>query len=111
MRIPAWISASDNYKRIKVDGLTDQVFPIHSDARELPFAEEFFDAIVCVDAYIYFGTDDLYLDYLNRRSWRAVKTSPPTRLTKANPINVSNTGIQSTGHDRKSTMSRTGSTA
>jgi cyclopropane fatty-acyl-phospholipid synthase-like methyltransferase len=61
-----WINASDNYKRIKADGLTDRVFPIHSDARELPFAEEFFDVIVCVDAYIYFGTDDLYLDYLHR---------------------------------------------
>jgi len=61
-----WINASDNYNRIKTDGLTDRVFPIHSDARELPFAKEFFDAIVCVDAYIYFGTDDLYLDYLCR---------------------------------------------
>lgn len=60
-----WIKASDNYKRIKADGLTNQVFPIHADARELPFAEEFFDAILCIDAYIYFGTDDLYLDYLH----------------------------------------------
>jgi len=57
-----WIKASDNYKRIKADGLSDQVFPIHADARELPFAEEFFDAIICVDAYIYFGTDDLYTE-------------------------------------------------
>jgi len=30
----------------------------------LPFAEDFFDATVCVDSYIYFGTDDLYLNYL-----------------------------------------------
>lgn len=59
-----WISASDNYKRIKEEGLADSIFPIHSDARTLPYAESFFDAIVCVDAYIYFGTDDLYLDYL-----------------------------------------------
>lgn len=61
-----WISATDNYARIKADGLSDQVFPIHADARALPFAEEFFDAILCIDAYIYFGTDDLYLDYLQR---------------------------------------------
>ncbi len=59
-----WISASDNYERIKDEGLTDSIFPIHSDARNLPYAESFFDAIICVDAYIYFGTDDLYLDYL-----------------------------------------------
>lgn len=59
-----WISASDNYKRIKEEGLADSIFPIHSDARTLPYADSFFDAIICVDAYIYFGTDDLYLDYL-----------------------------------------------
>ena len=46
--------------------MLDTVFPIHADALDLPFAEEFFDAIVCVDAYIYFGTDDLYLDYLHK---------------------------------------------
>lgn len=59
-----WISATDNRKRIDEAGLTDSIFPIHTDARSLPYADEFFDAIVCVDAYIYFGTDDLYLDYL-----------------------------------------------
>jgi SAM-dependent methyltransferase len=40
------------------------VFPIHADARQLPFAGEFFDAVLCIDAYNYFGTDDLYLNYL-----------------------------------------------
>jgi SAM-dependent methyltransferase len=61
-----WISATDNLQRIQRAGLSDQVFPIHADARDLPYAEAFFDAIVCVDAYIYFGTDDLYLDYLHK---------------------------------------------
>jgi len=59
-----WISASENIQRIRDAGLEDGVFPLHSDARALPFAEEFFDAIVCVDAFPYFGTDDLYLNYL-----------------------------------------------
>ncbi len=40
------------------------VFPLHADARSLPFAGEFFDAIVCIDSFPYFGTDDLYLNYL-----------------------------------------------
>jgi len=31
-----------------------------------PFAPDFFDAIVCVDSICYFGTDDLYLNYLAR---------------------------------------------
>lgn len=61
-----WIPASENRRRIEEAGVSDQVFPLHADARDLPYAEEFFDAIVCVDAYIYFGTDDLYLDYLHR---------------------------------------------
>jgi len=37
---------------------------LHCDARALPFAQGFFDAIVCLDAFFYFGTDDLYLNYL-----------------------------------------------
>ena len=43
-------------------GVDDGVFPIHADARSLPFAAEFFDAIICVDAFPYCGgTDVLYL--------------------------------------------------
>jgi len=61
-----WIGADDNRKRIEESGLDKRVFPIHADARSLPYAHEHFDAIVCVDAYIYFGTDDLYLDYLHK---------------------------------------------
>jgi len=59
-----WFSASENIQRIRDAGVEDGVFPLHSDARSLPFAAEFFDAIVCVDAFPYFGTDDLYLNYL-----------------------------------------------
>ena len=61
-----WFSASENIQRIRDAGVEDGVFPIHADARSLPFAEEFFDAIVCIDSFIYFGTDDLYLSYLAR---------------------------------------------
>ena len=56
-----WIDASDNFGRICAAGVEDKVFPIHAEAHSLPFADEFFDAMVCVDAYQYFGTDDLYL--------------------------------------------------
>jgi len=59
-----WFSASENIRRIRDAGVEDAVFPIHADARSLPFAENFFDAIVCVDSFPYFGTDDLYLNYL-----------------------------------------------
>jgi SAM-dependent methyltransferase len=59
-----WISASENIQRIQDAGVRNGVFPLHADARSLPFASEFFDAIVCIDAFNYFGTDDLYLNYL-----------------------------------------------
>ncbi len=57
-----WIDASENFHRIREAGVEDRVFPIHAEAHALPFADGFFDAIVSVDAYHYFGTDDLYLE-------------------------------------------------
>ena len=56
-----WISASDNWQRIRQAGMEDRVLPVHAEAHALPFAENFFDAAVSMDAYHYFGTDDLYL--------------------------------------------------
>lgn len=61
-----WIDVTDNLKRVREAKVSDLVFPIHADAHDLPFAKEFFDIILCVDAYIYFGTDDLYLNYLHK---------------------------------------------
>jgi SAM-dependent methyltransferase len=53
-----------NQQRICAAKVQDLVVPIHAEAHQLPFAAEFFDAIVSVDAYQYFGTDDLYLGYI-----------------------------------------------
>ncbi len=61
-----WFSVSENLQRIRDAGMEDGVFPIHADARALPFANEFFDAIISIDSFIYYGTDDLYLSYLAR---------------------------------------------
>src|SRR5262245_53309153 len=44
-----WISASENVRRIRDAGVEGGVFPLRADARSLPFAPDFFDAIVCVD--------------------------------------------------------------
>lgn len=38
-------------------GMEEQIFPIYADANALPFAEGFFDAVISVDAYHYFGTE------------------------------------------------------
>lgn len=59
-----WFSAAENIQRIRDAGVEDGVFPFHVDARSLPFAPAFFDAIVCIDSFVYFGTDALYLNYL-----------------------------------------------
>jgi SAM-dependent methyltransferase len=61
-----WFSAEENLQRIQDSGVADGVFPIHADARSLPFAPGFFDAIISIDSFTYYGTDDLYLNYLAR---------------------------------------------
>lgn len=56
-----WFSPSEVWQRVQDAGAADGVFPLHADARSLPFAAEFFDAVIAVDSYMYFGTDDLFL--------------------------------------------------
>jgi SAM-dependent methyltransferase len=61
-----WFSASENMRRIRDAGVDCHVFPIHANARSLPFAVESFDVILSIDSFVYYGTDDLYLNYLAR---------------------------------------------
>ena len=59
-----WVTATENKRLFDAMGLsTEQIIPIHAEAHDLPYAEEFFDAVVCVDSYHYFGRDE---DYLGR---------------------------------------------
>jgi cyclopropane fatty-acyl-phospholipid synthase-like methyltransferase len=65
-----WVSPSENYERIRDADLLaaapngGRVVPLRADAHKLPYAAEFFDVITAHDCYSYFGTDDLYLNYL-----------------------------------------------
>ena len=77
-----WCNASDNASRIRDAGLETRVFPLHADARSLPFAADFFDAIVSIDSYFYYGTDDHYLNYLAR----FVKPDGPIAIAQAGLI-------------------------
>jgi SAM-dependent methyltransferase len=61
-----WINPSENHQRIRDAGVEDGVFPLHVDARTLPFAADFFDAVVSIDSFMYYGTDDMYLNYIAR---------------------------------------------
>jgi SAM-dependent methyltransferase len=61
-----WFSAAENAQRIADAQAGDAVFPVQANARALPFAAGFFDAIVSIDSFPYYGTDDLYLNSLAR---------------------------------------------
>src|SRR4051794_16218848 len=37
-----WIGAAENIRRIRDAGVEDGVYPLHADARSLPFAPDFF---------------------------------------------------------------------
>ena len=57
-----WSDPSDNMRFFESVGLTNrQAVPLKADATALPFAAEFFDAVVSVDSYSYFGRDPDYL--------------------------------------------------
>lgn len=58
--VDLWISATDNYARFKELGLDSLIVPINCDANNLPFAEDYFDAVISVDSYHYFGNNDTY---------------------------------------------------
>lgn len=64
--VDLWIEPDDNWKRVAAAGCANSVLPVRAEAHALPFAADYFDAIVSIDAYQYFGTDDLYLNYLSR---------------------------------------------
>ena len=50
-----WVSATDNLRRVRDLSLEDRIIPIHGDALDMPFAQDWFDTIVSVDSYHYFG--------------------------------------------------------
>lgn len=59
-----WIAANENSERAWQFDLAERVFPIHGEAHALPFQDDFFDAIVSMDAYHYWGLEEGYLEYL-----------------------------------------------
>ena len=64
--VDLWENADGKFKSAKENGVDDLIIPIHADARKLPFAKEFFDAILCVDSYIYYGVDESYLENITQ---------------------------------------------
>ncbi|MDR2945271.1 MAG: methyltransferase domain-containing protein [Candidatus Adiutrix sp.] len=60
-----WIDPADNAARFARLGLDGKIIPLSVDmTKDVPFAREYFDAIVSVDAYQYFGDNDAMLPKL-----------------------------------------------
>lgn len=61
-----WVDADRNQRRFGEAGVDSNVTAVHAEAHTLSFEEQTFDLIVSVDAYHYFGTDDLYVGYITK---------------------------------------------
>jgi SAM-dependent methyltransferase len=55
-----WVDPTEAAEHID----SPDIVTLRVEAHDLPFAKGFFDAIVCIDAYEYFGTADGYLPYI-----------------------------------------------
>lgn len=53
--VDLWVSATENYRQFCKWGIENSVIPIHADANNLPFANEYFDAVVSIDSFHYFS--------------------------------------------------------
>ncbi len=58
-----WSEPEEHIPFFREMGLDEQrIVPVKADATNMPFEKEYFDAVVSVDSYNYFGRDELYLD-------------------------------------------------
>lgn len=85
--VDLWISATENLQRFDSCGVSELVTPIHCDAGKMPFADGYFDAIISVDAYHYFG---------NKKNFFARKINP--LLKKGGLFAVSFPGMKTEIH-------------
>lgn len=58
-----WSDPAENSVFFEKMGISSgEVIPVKADAENLPFEKSFFDAVVSIDSYNYFGRDPKYLD-------------------------------------------------
>lgn len=58
-----WSDPDENRAFFDAMGLSaERIIPVKADATDLPFERNFFDAVVSMDSYNYFGRDPLFLD-------------------------------------------------
>ncbi|UCZ76775.1 methyltransferase domain-containing protein [Dickeya zeae] len=57
-----WITPTENARRFASQGVDSHIIPLLLDVtKEIPFAQEYFDMIISVDAWQYFGSNDSML--------------------------------------------------
>ncbi len=57
-----WSNSEENQKFFESEGLDEnQILAVKADAMNLPYDRGFFDAVVSIDSYHYFGRDEGYL--------------------------------------------------
>lgn len=59
-----WVSPTDNANRVEAAGLETLISCLQGSALALPFEPDVFDAIICIDAFEYFGLDADFLPSL-----------------------------------------------
>lgn len=64
--VDLWIDSEERGQVFQDAEVADAVHVVHADVRHLPFDEGFFDVIISIDAWEYFGTDDRLLPALLR---------------------------------------------
>jgi cyclopropane fatty-acyl-phospholipid synthase-like methyltransferase len=61
-----WVSEDELRRNLEAAGVADRVTAVQGNARDLPFSDDEFDAVISVDAFEYFGTDVHFLPGLLR---------------------------------------------
>jgi len=64
--VDLWVAPQEATAVFADAGVTGSVRAVQAEAHALPFPAGYFDAIVSVDAFEYFGTADSYLAYITR---------------------------------------------
>lgn len=60
-----WIDPTENYRRFCDCGLADKIIPLTVDVTKgLPFAQRYFDLLITVDSYHYYGNNETMLPSL-----------------------------------------------
>ncbi len=58
-----WSDPEENRKFFDACGLTaEEIIPVKADGEDLPFEKSFFDGVISLDSYNYFGRNTAYLD-------------------------------------------------